>query len=41
MHVIVDCGVLRFFEILQSEKRKATRACAHFPLYFEICTCAL
>ena len=26
--------------ILQSGKRKASRACAHFLLYFEICTCA-
>ena len=27
--------------ILQSGKRKAIHTCAHFLLYFEICTCTL
>ena len=34
-------GVQYFFVILQSGKQKTTCACIHFPLYFEICACAL
>ena len=30
--------VQQFHVVLLSGKRKATRSCTHFPLYFEICT---